>query len=61
MGDTDCRKCGEAMPPTRRPSGFSWLTGEFKVTAYRCPMCDHWNDLKRRKPKPSEPPQESSR
>ncbi len=50
--DTSCRKCGAAMPlPAPIRSGpFAGAT--MTITAYACEKCGHWNDLKRRKPKP---------
>ena len=60
MADTDCRNCGAPMPPVSAPVNgrlAAFFGGTYKVTAYRCEACDHWNNLARRKKtEPTEPP-----
>lgn len=49
MKDTDCRKCKAPMPLPNPGSLRAFAPTRFKVTAYACEKCGHWNDLKRRK------------
>jgi DNA-directed RNA polymerase subunit RPC12/RpoP len=53
--NTDCRKCKAAMPPTMPVKFGQGVMSrlEIKITGYRCPHCDHWNNLKTRKPRKS--------
>ena len=55
--NTDCRKCKSAMPPTASPAKdrlFPFDRLKMTITGYRCPNCDHWNNLKTRKPRKPE-------
>lgn len=40
--NTDCRKCGAAMPVSAEAPGVT-------ITGYKCQTCGAWNDLKWRK------------
>lgn len=54
--DTDCRKCGAPMPANTGAAVWMGRPVVMNVTAYRCKSCDHWNDLKRRKPRARKEP-----
>lgn len=48
--NTNCTKCKAPMPPIPKSKGISPLDlMAMTLTGYRCSVCDHWNDLKRRK------------
>lgn len=52
LTDTDCRQCGGPMPASAPIRGSSPIDRiPMRTTGYRCPTCNHWNDLKRRKPR----------
>lgn len=52
--NTDCRKCKDPMPvQVPITNGGPFRGSSFKVTAYRCPNCGHWNNLLRRANKAS--------
>ena len=46
--NTDCSKCKTPMPAILKPPG---VLGKFTmtITGFRCNVCGHVNDLKRRK------------
>lgn len=50
--DTNCRKCSAPMPPVEPIKSGPWAGAVMTITGYACVKCGHWNNLKRRKPKP---------
>lgn len=48
--NTDCSKCKAPMPELPKPNSRDPISlMSFKITAYLCKQCGHWNNLKRRK------------